>query len=478
MQRIVPCADRAGKEEHLTDLGNARRLVSAFGDDLLYCPARRSWLVWTGKRWKPDSTLRVMRRAKATIREMYEEVASITDDGKRLNLLDHARHSESEARLRAMVTLARSEPGIPVTPDALDLDPWLLNVLNGTIDLRTGKLRPHRRKDLITKLVSIEYDPDAKCARWEAFLDRIFAGDQGLIGSVQRAAGYSLTSTARERVIFLLFGSGANGKTTFLETLRAVLGDYAMTTPIETLLVKRTGGIPNDLARLKGARLVTTSEADKGARLAEALVKQLTGRDTIAARFLYGEFFDFRPTFTLWLATNHKPIIRGNEPAIWDRIRLIPFMVRIPAGQQDKTLLEKLRRELPGILRWLVDGCLAWERKGLGVAPAVKQATGLYEIEMDALSPFLEACCIINDAARATFEDLWAAYQNWARRAGKPSPLSSAEFGERLTDRGFAPGKGTKGIRIRRGIGLRKGRVAQVARGGGKFRKSSNEDRL
>ena len=468
----IPPARRAGKWEHLTDLGNARRLVEACAADLRYCPQWRCWLVWDGRHWVPDKTLRVMRRAKAVVRQMYADAAATKNATKRRGLVEHAHKSESEARLRAMVTLAQSEPGIPVMVEELDRDRWLLNVLNGTIDLRTAKLRRHRRQDLITKLAPVAYDPTATCPRWEAFLDRIFAGDQKLIGFVRRAAGYSLSGTASERVILLLFGTGKNGKTTLLETLRAAFGDYATATPVETLLVKRTGGIPNDLARLKGARLVTASEAEKGARLAEALVKQVTGRDTIAARFLYAEFFDFRPTFTLWLATNHKPVIRGTDPAIWDRIRLIPFTVRIPEDEQDKQLLEKLRTELPGILRWLVEGCLAWQHDGLGVPPAVEDATAAYQAEMHPLTGFIEECCVIAATAWAKFGDLWKAYILWAQDAGEVA-LSKVDFGDRLTDLDYPPDKGGKGARIRRGIALRPEWVAKVAAGGGDSEKSS-----
>jgi len=441
--------------ENLTDLGNARRLVRAFGDRLRYCPARRLWLVWNKKRWKPDGTLRVMRLAKATVREMYAEAARITADTARLALTGHARNSESEARLRAMVTLARSEPGIPVTPDDLDRDPWLFNVRNGTLNLRTGNLRPHRREDLITKIAPVAFDPTATCPRWDKFLSQIFACDEKLIAFLKKAVGYSLTGTARERVILFLYGIGANGKTTLIETLRGVFGDYGMTTAVETLLVKRWGGIPNDLARLKGARFVSTSEADQAARLAEALVKTLTGRDCISARFLYGEFFDFRPTFVLWVATNHRPIIRGTDEGIWDRIRLVPFSVRVPNAKQDKKLLEKLCAERAGILRWAVEGCLAWQREGLGVPPAVEQATALYRTKSDVLGPFLTECCVIERTARVKFNDLYAAYLAWTGEDEEGLPLPRGTFAHHLTKLGYLPEKGAQGARIRCGIRLR-----------------------
>src|SRR5262249_35693849 len=289
----------------------------------------------------------VMQRAKETVLNMYAEAHEIENESLRKDLAEHALRSESEARLRAMVSLAATDPDLHVPPSQLDADPWLLNLENGTLDLHTGKLGSHRRSDLITRLAPVGWDPAAKCPRWKAFLADVFSGDDALIGYVQRAAGYSLTGDTSERILLILHGEGANGKTTFLETLTAALGDYAARTPTETLLAKRPDAIPNDVARLKGTRFVTASEAGEGVQLAEARVKELTGRDRVPARFLHREWFEFCPEFKLWLATNHKPVIRGTDKAIWDRIRLVPFTVRIAKMKQDKHLLEKLRMELP-----------------------------------------------------------------------------------------------------------------------------------
>src|SRR5439155_4535552 len=376
----------------------------------------------------------------------------------REKLLKHALRSEQAARMQGMVTLAQSEPGIPVKPDQLDADPWALNVLNGTLDLRTGQLRPHRREDLITKLAPVVYDHEARYPLFLAFLDRIFAGNTELIGFVQRAVGYSLTGDVRERVLLILWGGGANGKSTLLETLRSMLGDYAMRTPTETLLVKHDGAIPNDVARLRGARFVSASEADEGKRLAEAQIKDMTGGETLSARFMRAEWFDFKPEFKLWLATNHKPVIRGTDKAIWDRIRLVPFNVRIPDGEQDKGLGAKLRAELPGILAWAVEGCLAWQRDGLGIAQDVQAATASYRAEMDVLAVFIGDVCTVSPAAKVSSKLLFSRYSKWCEANGE-RPLSQRALGEKLREKGFEPGKvGHRGTRGWLGIGIAEAR--------------------
>jgi len=275
---------------HETDLGNAQRLVALHGQDLRYCHPWNKWLVWDGTRWSQDATAEAVRRAKDVVRAMYAEAASQLDDDRRKSLAKHAWKTESESRIEAMLSLARSEPGIPILPEQLDTNSWLLNCANGTLDVRTGELRPHKREDLLTRKIPVAYDPNATCPEWYRFLDRIMAGRAGLVSFLQRAPGYSLTGCTDERVLFLLHGRGANGKTTFLETVALLLGDYAMRTTIETLLARGDrDGIPNDVARLRGARFVYASEAEEGRRLAEAKLKDITGGDTIAARFLHAE---------------------------------------------------------------------------------------------------------------------------------------------------------------------------------------------
>jgi putative DNA primase/helicase len=442
-------------ELHLTDLGNARRFLVAHGSDLRYCHPFGRWYVWDGTRWKEDSIGEVQMRAKDCIRYMYRDAAAEEDDQRRKALAKHAIRSESSQKIRAMVELLKTEPGIPILPDELDGDPWLLNCLNGTLDLHTGELKPHNTLDCITKVVPVTHDANATCPEWCRFLDRIFAGRQDLITFVQRAVGYSLAGCTDERVAFILYGRGANGKSTFLETIALLLGDYAMRTTTDTLLARRGDSIPNDVARLRSARFVYASEAEQGRRLAEAKIKDLTGGDTITARFMRGEWFEYKPKFKLWLGTNHKPVIRGTDTAIWDRIRLIPFDVRIPEPERirQSELMARFEAELPGILAWSVRGCLDWQKHGLGMPEPVAQATEAYRADMDILAQFLSDYCVVNPLAKTTVGNLYKAYTMWCDETGE-RPLSQRDFGARLCERGFEKRQSTGGYHWWFGVGL------------------------
>jgi putative DNA primase/helicase len=367
---------REGRGVYLcTDTGNAERLSDRHGANLRYCHPWGKWLLYDGTRWRVDDRGAIVRLGKDTARSIFEEAREAPSDAAAKELGKWASSSLSESKLKSMISLAQSEPGIPVLPDELDASPDPLNVLNGTIDLRSGKLREHRREDLITRIPPLDYAPDARAPAWETFLERVLPAEE-LRAFVQRAAGYSATGDTLEQWMFINHGTGANGKSTFQETLSAALGDYAMRTPTEMLLARRYEGVPNDVARLKGARFVSASETEESRRLAESRIKDLTGQDTITARFMKAEWFDFAPTHKLWLSTNHKPEIRGTDAAIWRRIRLVPWTISIPPAEQDKKLPEKLRAELPGILAWVVQGCLQWRRGGLQAPEEVRQATG------------------------------------------------------------------------------------------------------
>jgi putative DNA primase/helicase len=439
---------------NLTDLGNARRLVHRHGRNLRYCWLWRKWLVWDGKRWVKDDTGEVYRLAKETVSSIYQEAAAAPNDEARKELGKHATRSEAGARIKEMVDLARSD--VPVMPDELDASPGLLNTESGTIDLRTGELREHRREDLMTKIAPTKYRPDAAAPTWEAFLERVLPGED-LRAFVQRAVGYSATGDTSEQCIFINHGGGANGKSTFQEAIAAALGDYAMRAPTEMLLAKRSDGVPNDVARLKGARFVSASETEEGRRLAESRIKDLTGQDTITARFMKAEWFDFAPTHKLWLSTNHKPEIRGTDAAIWRRIRLVPWAVTIPPAEQDKKLPIALRHELAGILAWVVRGCLLWRREGLQAPDEVRKATGEYRAEMDVLAGFLVECCELDTGHWEYAKDLYECYKRWCDENGE-RPEPQRKFGGRLGERGFQRDRGgSRGAGIWRGVRLTEG---------------------
>lgn len=442
------------RDAHLTDAGNAKRLVARHGDDLRYCSKWSCWLIWDGCRWRRDDRGEVVERAKETARAIYDEAGACNDAERRTKVAGWGVQSENVARIQAMVQLARSEPGIPVTPDELDADAMVLNLRNGAVDLRTGELWPHDRDDLITKLIDIDYDPHAEPPRWAQYLEQVTASSAGLQLFLQRAVGYSLTGDTGERVLFVLWGKGQNGKSVFVDTIRALLGDYGMRTPTATLMAKRGNAIPNDVAALKGARFVSATEAEEGHRLATALVKEMTGgTDTMAARFMRAEWFEFRPEFKLFLATNHKPRVSADDQAIWDRLRLVPFTVRI--DPVDKQLPQKLRTELAGILAWAVQGCLDWQEHGLGVPDEVRDATAAYRAEMDLLGDFLRDCCRLDPDTNIAVKDLYDSYGDWARETGVRNAWTKQELSKKLQDHGFDPPKrGAKGAWVWRGIGL------------------------
>jgi putative DNA primase/helicase len=379
-------------------------------------------------------------------------VAQVADDERRQKLAKFALQCESEKSRRAMLELAKSE--LPILPEAFDINLWLLNCQNGTVDLQTGTLRRHRREDFLTKLVPIAYDPEASCPRWENFLDRIFAGKQDLITYFWKAVGYTLTGLTIEQCFFLLYGIGANGKSTLLDTLRRLLAEYGEQASFQTFLRQEHETVRNDLAKLRSCRFVAALEIEEGKRLSEVLIKSLTGGDAQTARLLFSEYFTFVPQFKIWLAANHKPEIRGTDPAIWRRVRLIPFTEVIPDHEQDKALPGKLQEELPGILAWAVRGCLAWQREGFTAPEVVTAATAAYREESDVLGEFLTEHCLLRPELQVPAADLYRRYQEWIK-ASNEAELSQKAFGVCLRERGLRNEKSTLTRRmIWNGIGL------------------------
>jgi putative DNA primase/helicase len=419
------------RARNLTDLGNSERFVADHGGDVRYCYPWSTWLVWTGARWERDEAGRVQRLAKESVRKIYQEAAAAEDEDRRKALAKHAQRSEAADRIRAMLELAKSE--LPVSPEELDAATMLLNTKSGTIDLRTGELREHRREDLITKLAPTTYVPDAAAPTWAATLERVLPSAE-LRAFFKMLCGYAISGDVSEHVLPVLYGTGANGKSTVLNALLAVAGDYGMQAAPD-LLVSKKGSHPTEVADLFGMRLVASIEVEDGHRLAESLVKQLTGGDKVRARRMRQDFWQFDPTHKVFMAVNHKPEVRGTDNAIWRRLRLIPFTETIPAAEQDKKLPERLEAELSGILRWAVEGCLEWQREGLQAPAEVRKATVAYRSEMDVIGAFLADECEIGPDYRASFKAVYASYSEWCVEGGE-RPEKQRRFNARLKERG------------------------------------------
>jgi putative DNA primase/helicase len=419
-----------------TDAGNAERFVRLFKDDLRYCKSRKKWLTWDGHIWKVDEGGVADRGAIITARATYLAAASVNNKTIRGNLETWANSSESKARRNAMLNTAMNLKPVETVIYDYDRDQWLAAVENGTLDLATGEFREARREDYISMQFNVEYDSLANAPRWETFLKEIFAGDEELISWVQRAVGYSLTGDTREQVMFMLFGGGANGKSVFLEIISFLLGDYSANTPFSTFEASKRNEASNDLAALKGKRLVTAIETNEDRRLDEARVKSVTGQDEITARFLFQEFFTFRPAFKIWMAVNHKPIVKGTDRGIWRRIRLVPFTQNFEGQKADRGLTSKLKAELPGILNWALEGLRQWREKGLGFAKAVEGASKEYQKESDLVQQWMDECVTLDANEKTPCADAYASFKEWARERSYPS-FSMNSFARNMTDKGF-----------------------------------------
>ena len=437
------------------DTGNAERFVDQHGDEVRYNHSTKHWLIWSGTHWRQDGDGEIQRRAKATVRAICDEAATASrmgNDGLAEQLRKWERTSASESRRRAMLNLAMAEQPIALANDRLNTHDLLLNVQNGTLDLTTGQLLAHDRRDLLTYVLPVPYAPEAHCPTWNIFLGKVTNGNSALADYLARAVGYTLSGLTTNQCLFFLYGRGANGKSTFIETVLALLGDLSCKARAQVLMLSNRGQIPNDVAALAGRRLVVTSEFGDICRLDEGLVKDLTGGDTTSSRFLFKEWFSFRPTFKLWLYGNYKPMIMGTDDGIWRRVQLIPFTVQIPEKERDSSLPAKLRAELPGILAWAVRGWQDFQQQGLRTPTVVAEATAAYRIESDTLGQFLAECCHMDAGARARGGELHEAYTAWVEQNGL-RPISAKQLGAALRDKGFTNARDGRG-HYWRGISL------------------------
>lgn len=438
---------------HATDIGNAERFVAQHGKNIRYCHPMNTWFIWDDTRWAPDQKACVYHLAIATIKQMYEETSQLDQKSDREALVKHVLKSESKLRVDAMVSLASKKQEICLLPEDLDKDPMLFNVLNGTVNLKTGLLQKHQQEDLITKLAPVRYDRNARCDLWLKFLRDITCGNQELQDYLQVVAGYCLTGKVSEQKLFFLHGQGENGKSVFLLVLLGVFGDYGTKTASEFLLKKPAGAHTTDTTDLKGVRLAVTVEAGEGQRMAVSLVKELTGSDIIKARRMRQDNMQWKPTHKIWLAANHKPVVNETTVAIWRRIDLIPFNMVLSPEKKRRDLEEELLKERDGIFQWALEGCLKWQKEGLKQPPAVVEATRQYRGEMDILGDFFEDRCILSPAAQETKKKLSQAYTGWCIRNGVKE-IGQKSFCSRLRERGI---KDThiKGQRGWAGIGLK-----------------------
>lgn len=445
-----------------TDSGNAELFTQLYGDRVRFNHRRGRWLLWGEHHWTEDPDGTVHRLAKEAVRQRYLAATALDNLEDRAAQAKFAVVSENRQRLEALLALARNQLPISDRGDAWDRNPWLLGVGNGVLDLRTGALIDGEPDQRITKVVDVRFDPQATCPRWLRFLDEVFNGDQETIDFIWRAIGYSLAGDTSEQCVFACYGTGSNGKSVLLSVIRKLAGAYAYNAPFSVFELQNRGNIPNDVAALAGARLVTSSETNEGTRLNEGRLKALTGNDPITARFLNREFFTFYAEAKYWLAVNHRPRVDDQSFGFWRRVRLIPFLRTFDADR-DSGLESKLVRELPGILAWAVRGCLAWQDQGLGLPDTVATATEAYRQDSDPLAQFLDDCCVIRPDARCGATEAYLAYVAWAtQRAMKESEkLSSTLFGTKLGER-FQKKRSGRGV-FYVGFGLRSEHSADLA---------------
>jgi putative DNA primase/helicase len=484
------CATDDPGRERYTDMANATRLADEAAGHIAHVEEMKDkWYVYDGARLNLMAKTAVIPFVKAVARRLYEEAAELNEDAQRKQqdiaqnagnlakgILD-AKSGEIEAikeradrrragamRLEsrdgcyAAIELAKAEPRLHVELNQIDAHPTWLNTPTGTIDLLTGEMWGHRFGDYLTRVTTAAYDPVARCPSWEAFLADVIPS-QDVRSFIQRSVGLTLTDISSEQCLWFLYGLGRNGKTTFLNAIRSVLGDYAAAVPASTLMVKSHGDDKrNDVARLRGARFVAANEAEDGQQMAEALIKQLTGEDPITVRFLYAEFFEFKPTFKIFLAANHKPAIRGQDIAMWRRIHVVPFTQTIPLDKVDKGLPSALAAEASGILNWAIAGFKAWQSGGLRPPHEVSEATEAYKDESDPLGEFFDEYTVKDPDGSVLARNLYAAYKAWTDSNGVRFPMTQQTLGRQLQGRGFTPGRlpASQGKgRVWFGLGLR-----------------------
>lgn len=446
-------AETPQKIYDMTDTGNAHRLYDKFGKVIRYSYNRKKWYFWTGKAWTLDESGEVKKMADEICDDIKREAWNIPDEDIQEQMLRFAKKTASSSGKEAMIKECQHLYDIPASPDSFDGYTDFLNCQNGIVNLRNGELIPHDANFMMSKICNSEYDVKKRKPKlWLKFLDDITGGDKELQDYIQKCIGYSISGSNREQCAYFLYGMGNNGKSTFLDTIADLLGNYAANTQPETIMLQSRlgssgGGANSDIARLKSARFVTSEEPTEGVRLNEGLLKQLTGGSRITCRFLYGDEFEYTPEFKIWVATNHKPVIRGTDFGIWRRIKLIPFEVNIPKEKVDKNLKYKLRHEFPQILAWAVEGCIKWQNEGITEPDCVRNATSDYKQEMDLIAGFVEQCVIIDydSEEKIMASDLFTVYSKWAKQNNEWE-MSSKKFFMEIAKKVPDRSRNSKGI--------------------------------
>lgn len=448
VRRFLDRGLRVPTELHLGEL-----FADLYRGRLWWVRQERHFFEWDGRRFRNDESGDLALAAAQTLSRLLFMAAAVAPEDQRKRIAAWAVAASSDRAQRAL--LRQAAPTMVADIGDFDRDPALLNCRNGTIDLRSGEIRPHTREDLITQLADVDYEPDGPPAsHFEEYLQQIFEGDLERIDSLHRLAGHSATGETREHILIPLNGPGGNGKGTFVEVMGDVLGDYWYKTPMETFLAKRERSATNDLAKMHGKRMVVANEINQGRQLDAALVKDLTGADSISARFLFKEFFTYRPKFKIWLVCNYLPVIDGSDEALQRRLRVIPFRVRFAGASRDKELRDKLQAERAGILAWVVSGAVTWYQSGLGESAAIVAATRAYTTSHDRIGQWIAEDCLVELTATIGAGELRRAYVAWCRERDI-KPDAQSEVAESLERRGFRPGRSKRqrfwsGLRLRR----------------------------
>ena len=421
-----------------SDAGNAEAIALLFGQKIRYNHTSGRWLIFNGNIWEVDEKNEIKQFAVQAVRERLRASADINDTQKRERAANHALASENNNRLNAALDIAKGLTPIAATKNDFDNDPFFIGTENGVLNLTNGELYTGTPEHMISKSLNTSFDSSARCDRWEKFVEEIMDDDPTLVNFLQMASGYTLTGDVKEQVLFFLHGFGANGKSTFLEVISYLLGDYSKSINFHTLesSINNSNKMTNDVAELAGKRLVIANEVKEHSALNEARIKSLTGGDTITARHLYKDEFSFDPSFKIWLSANHKPKVDDNSYAFWRRIRLVPFEKSFKGDQCDKGLKNKLLDELPGILNWMIDGCVFWQKEGLTNPEKIQNATTEYQNESDIVFMFLKDRTIRKEGATVLSQSLFETFINWTKETGEKE-MKRNMFGRKLSGLGI-----------------------------------------